>query len=106
MVGQVVTPTPEVLTSPPSPAMTHTTKHSDDLALDHPGVVVPEATETGGPDASVPTTAAPSLHESPQTGSLPDGLDDQTNFLPTKQVITVFFGLSFSLACAFLDQTM
>lgn len=36
----------------------------------------------------------------------PAGLTDQTNFLPTKQVITVFLGLSVALACAFLDQTM
>lgn len=33
-------------------------------------------------------------------------LTDQTNFLPTRQVITVFMGLSVALACAFLDQTM
>ena len=33
-------------------------------------------------------------------------LTDQTNFLPTRQVITVFCGLSVALACAFLDQTM
>lgn len=33
-------------------------------------------------------------------------LTDQTNFLPTRQVIIVFSGLSVALACAFLDQTM
>ncbi|KIP08456.1 hypothetical protein PHLGIDRAFT_34950 [Phlebiopsis gigantea 11061_1 CR5-6] len=33
-------------------------------------------------------------------------LTDQTNFLPTRQVITVFCGLSIALACAFLDQTI
>lgn len=36
----------------------------------------------------------------------PEGLDDQTNFLPTKQVIMVFLGLSIALACSMLDQTM
>ena len=36
----------------------------------------------------------------------PHGLTDQTNFLPTKQVIMVFLGLSVALACSFLDQTM
>ena len=36
----------------------------------------------------------------------PSGLTDQTNFLPTRQVITVFLGLSVALACSFLDQTM
>ncbi|KAI0087353.1 MFS general substrate transporter [Irpex rosettiformis] len=33
-------------------------------------------------------------------------LTDQTNFLPTKQVIMVFLGLSVALACSFLDQTI
>ncbi|KAI0701349.1 MFS general substrate transporter [Cytidiella melzeri] len=33
-------------------------------------------------------------------------LVDQTNFLPTRQVITVFIGLSVALACSFLDQTI
>ena len=41
----------------------------------------------------------------PET-SAPEGLEDQTNFLPTKQVIMVFLGLSIALACAMLDQTM
>ncbi|KIP12091.1 hypothetical protein PHLGIDRAFT_62405 [Phlebiopsis gigantea 11061_1 CR5-6] len=36
----------------------------------------------------------------------PHGLTDQTNFLPTKQVIMVFLGLSVALACSFLDQTI
>ena len=36
----------------------------------------------------------------------PHGLTDQTNFLPTRQVIMVFCGLSVALACSFLDQTM
>ena len=36
----------------------------------------------------------------------PEGLEDQTNFLPTKQVIMVFMGLSIALACSMLDQTM
>lgn len=33
-------------------------------------------------------------------------LTDQTNFLPIRQVITVFLGLSVALACAYLDQTV
>ena len=36
----------------------------------------------------------------------PEGLEDQTNFLPTRQVILVFLGLSIALACSMLDQTM
>lgn len=40
------------------------------------------------------------------TESSPHGLTDQTNFLPTRQVIMVFCGLSVALACSFLDQTM
>jgi hypothetical protein len=33
-------------------------------------------------------------------------LQDQTNLLPVKQVITVFVGLSMALFCSLLDQTM
>ncbi|KAJ3552656.1 hypothetical protein NM688_g4034 [Phlebia brevispora] len=36
----------------------------------------------------------------------PEELEDQTNFLPTKQVIMVFMGLSIALACSMLDQTI
>lgn len=36
----------------------------------------------------------------------PEELEDQTNFLPTRQVIMVFLGLSIALACSMLDQTM
>ena len=39
-------------------------------------------------------------------GPPPEALDDQTNFLPTRQVIMVFMGLSIALACSMLDQTM
>lgn len=31
-------------------------------------------------------------------------LEDQSNFLPRKQVIIVFLGLSAALACSFLEQ--
>lgn len=41
-----------------------------------------------------------------ESSAPPEGLDDQTNFLPTKQVIMVFLGLSIALACSMLDQTM
>ncbi|KZT60557.1 MFS general substrate transporter [Calocera cornea HHB12733] len=33
-------------------------------------------------------------------------LQDQSNFLPTKQVIIVFLGLGIALMCSFLEQTM
>ncbi|EPQ54241.1 MFS general substrate transporter [Gloeophyllum trabeum ATCC 11539] len=36
----------------------------------------------------------------------PAELTDQTNFLPTRQVITVYLGLSVALACSFLEQTI
>jgi hypothetical protein len=49
--------------------------------------------------------AKPKEQSSPEAPS-PHGLTDQTNFLPTRQVITVFLGLSVALACSFLDQTM
>ena len=47
-----------------------------------------------------------SIDEQEVVVTLPHGLTDQTNFLPTRQVIIVFCGLSVALACAFLDQTM
>jgi len=33
-------------------------------------------------------------------------LPDQTNLLPTKQVVFVFMGLTCALFCSLLDQTM
>lgn len=33
-------------------------------------------------------------------------LQDQTNLLPTKQVVFVFMGLTCALFCSLLDQTM
>ena len=38
--------------------------------------------------------------------TLANGLEDQTAFLPAKQVIVVFLGLSVAVACSFLEQTM
>jgi hypothetical protein len=32
-------------------------------------------------------------------------LQDQTNLLPAKQILTVFLGLSMAMICAMLDQT-
>ena len=54
------------------------------------------------------STAVPSGATTPALGhATPEViLTDQTNFLPTKQVITVFMGLSVALACALLDQTV
>lgn len=42
--------------------------------------------------------------QSRKKGSLQ--LQDQTNLLPVRQVITVFIGLSMALFCSLLDQTM
>ncbi len=51
-------------------------------------------------DEKVVDNVTPTKEEPPQ------GITDQTHFLPTRQVITVFLGLSVALACSFLDQTM
>ena len=51
------------------------------------------------------TVAADELNNAP-TYVLPHGLTDQTNLLPTRQVIYIFMGLSVAQACSFLDQTM
>jgi hypothetical protein len=66
-------------------------------------VVLPEAQGTGGPDASLPTS---STNVTPKQEVASNGLTDQTNFLPARQVIAVFMGLSVALMCSFLDQTM
>lgn len=78
-----------------------------------------DATVVGVMDASQPihapvmnschsddTVKADAQLSAPEEAPPPAGLTDQTNFLPTKQVITVFMGLSVALACAFLDQTV
>ena len=62
-------------------------------------------------DTMVESPVSPSEKNSPaeklpQDGPAPEGLDDQTNFLPSRQVIMVFLGLSIALSCAMLDQTM
>jgi hypothetical protein len=54
-------------------------------------------------EEAAPTITAVDAIIEPKTT---DDLADQTNFLPTKQVIMVFIGLSVALACSFLDQTM
>lgn len=51
-------------------------------------------------------TATPTVLDATPPSKTPVALVDQTNFLPTKQVIMVFMGLSVALACSFLDQTM
>lgn len=91
---------------------------------------MPTALESGDPTADVPKMIASSLGvgsvpcpPSPKisdpidvkrepepviSGSRtpPHGLADQTNFLPVKQLLGVFAGLSTALACSFLDQTI
>ncbi|KAH8831764.1 MFS general substrate transporter [Flagelloscypha sp. PMI_526] len=42
----------------------------------------------------------------PDTNHLKDGLTDQTNFLPRRQLFLAFIGLSAALGCSFLDQTI
>ncbi|TFK50126.1 MFS general substrate transporter [Heliocybe sulcata] len=61
---------------------------------------------------SRPATRPQSLHQvSPEkiNGSKPppdSELTDQTNFLPARQVITVYLGLCTALACSFIEQTI
>jgi hypothetical protein len=88
-----------------------------------PVVDLPEAQGAGGPDGVIPTTTSTSPgtatptsvteHESAKLPKEakeekppPTGLTDQTNYLPKKQVIMVYSGLSVALMCSFLDQTM
>ncbi|KAH7097412.1 MFS general substrate transporter [Auriculariales sp. MPI-PUGE-AT-0066] len=40
------------------------------------------------------------------TKPVANGLQDQTAFLPAKQVVAVYMGLSLALLCSFLDQTI
>lgn len=64
-------------------------------------------TEKLAPPAAEAEAGDNELEQGPATtGATSHGLTDQTNFLPTRQVITVFMGLSVALACSFLDQTM
>ena len=53
-----------------------------------------------------PSTPVGDGAQTPKGDEPPYGLTDQTNFLPTRQVIMVFLGMSVALACSFLDQTM
>ncbi|EJT98276.1 MFS general substrate transporter [Dacryopinax primogenitus] len=58
-----------------------------------------------------PTLDSPSTppSEHPTPSKERDGgilLQDQSNFLPTKQVVIVFLGLGVALTCSFLEQTM
>ncbi|KZT23709.1 MFS general substrate transporter [Neolentinus lepideus HHB14362 ss-1] len=55
----------------------------------------------GGPEPPSPAT----IDGGKPSPSAP-ALEDQTNFLPTRQVITVFLGLSVAMSCSFLDQTI
>jgi hypothetical protein len=54
------------------------------------------------------TTTLPASHAKTAASARPEepGLTDQTNFLPMRQVIYIFCGLSLGLGCTFLDQTM
>jgi hypothetical protein len=88
-----------------------------------PVVDLPEAQGAGGPDGVIPTTTSTSPgtatptsvtehasaklpKEAKEEKPPPTGLTDQTNYLPKKQVIMVYSGLSVALMCSFLDQTM
>jgi hypothetical protein len=57
----------------------------------------PVAASVTGPISGFDTEKA-ALHD--------HGLTDQTNYLPTRQVITVFAGLNLAVMVGFLDQTM
>lgn len=75
---------------------------------DQNATAIPEAQGTGGADARIPTKEGLEVNgdtTTPKT-SAKNVLTDQTNLLPTKQVITVFIALSIALMCSFLDQTM
>ncbi|KDQ58485.1 hypothetical protein JAAARDRAFT_34295 [Jaapia argillacea MUCL 33604] len=76
----------------------------DDAKDDATIVMAPEAAGTGGADAPMPCTTEGAVEGTAQVP--PHGLADQTNFLPARQVIMVFLGLSVGLSCAFLDQTI
>lgn len=68
------------------------------------GICLPEAQGTAGADGPIPTGTGGPQEKTDEVQA--NGLQDQTNFLPTRQVIIVFLGLSVALACAFLEQTM
>jgi hypothetical protein len=81
-----------------------------------PTAMDPAPFATASPSLNrVPTLVAQLQHnsidappeKSPVSGR-PDEpvLTDQTNFLPTRQVIYIFCGLALGLGCTFLDQTM
>ena len=90
---------------------------STDELVDDTATVVGVAAASQPVDVSALSSTAPTSGDdvamkssskgtSSPEGPSPHGLTDQTNFLPTRQVITVFLGLSVALACAFLDQTV
>lgn len=89
--------------------------HPDDVTVVGVGAVSQPADDASLEPTALASTskgaddAAKSREERKEDASPeapPSGLTDQTNFLPTRQVITVFLGLSVALACSFLDQTM
>lgn len=68
-----------------NPLRTRPSRDADDKAVAIP-VVTPEATEAGGEDKTLPT----SVDKRALPEDVPaNDLDDQTNFLPTRQVIVV-----------------
>lgn len=60
------------------------------------------------PDAPIAASVTnPILSTDTEKATLHDhGLTDQTNYLPTRQVIAVFAGLNLAVMVGFLDQTM
>jgi len=57
-------------------------------------------------DASVPVSSAGADTAGDAQQRTPHALEDQSAFLPPRQVIFVFLALSMAIFLAFLDQTM
>ncbi|KAH9921048.1 major facilitator superfamily domain-containing protein [Fomitopsis serialis] len=74
----------------------------EDLVL-----ALPEAAHgASGSDVPAPTSSDEQRADASNNNGDSVELTDQTNFLPTRQVIMVFLGLSIALMCSFLDQTI
>ncbi|KAH8832721.1 MFS general substrate transporter [Flagelloscypha sp. PMI_526] len=63
---------------------------------------VPEATTTTTIPPDLPSLTSQNI----ENGGNDSGLTDQTNYLPRKQILIAFVGLSAALGCAFLDQSI
>ncbi|KDQ59098.1 hypothetical protein JAAARDRAFT_652302 [Jaapia argillacea MUCL 33604] len=87
---------PKVETSIAQPRGASPSGDKDDM--DGATIRSPSVDKTGGCSSPASTIGV--------TPSFPEGLTDQTNFLPARRVITVYVGLSIALACSFLEQTI